>query len=475
MQDDPAPSGQQPAEAPQDAPAGAEGSALAELVEVDRLQEYALAAYEWVRTEMFTLNSGVQVAVVFGAIFPAVYFGPRMKDFIQRTLRKRLPDGALQRVADAIATLATPIAAWIFQSIALSVMTAMGQGVRFIDAAQSLLTAWIVVRLVTLAIRSPFWSKVAFYIAWPIAALDAFGVLGDVFDWMRTVSVQIAPSTAEGPGASISLLDVVRAGAIFAVFMQLASLAGGVIRSQIQKTDEINPSLSALIVKVLDFALPIIALVLALQMIGFNLASLAIFSGAVGLGVGLGLQKIISNFLAGFTLLADRSIKPGDVVEIDDTFGWVTAMKSRYVSIRTRDGTEHLMPNSKFMEEGVVNWSHNDRDVRIHAGVGVAYGTKDLRLVQTLCTEAAASTERVLKTPAPVCNLIEFGDSSVNFDLRFWISDPQRGIANVRSEILLKIWDALAEHEIEIPFPQRDLHIKSSDVAFGDAGRAGAT
>ncbi|GGY46004.1 mechanosensitive ion channel family protein [Parvularcula lutaonensis] len=450
-----------------------DGSALAELVDVGMVQRWIGDFVLWSRTELLTVHSAVQLALVFGALIPAVMFGPRLKDFIKRHLQKRLPAGLPQRVADAVATLATPIAAFLALTLFAAILSdGLDMPDQFVDAAQSLLAAWIVVRLVTLAIRSPFWSKVAFYVAWPIAALDAFGVLGDVFDWMRAVSLVISPATEDRGAVELTLYDVLRAAIIFAVFFQLARLFSSVIVNQVQQTDEINPSLKALIAKVINFITPVIALILALQIIGFNLASLAIFSGAVGLGIGLGLQKIIGNFLAGFTLLADKSIKPGDTIEIGDTFGWITEMKSRYVSIRTRDGTEHLIPNSQFIEGGVINWSHNDRNVRCHAPFGVAYGTKDLRLVQKIAIEAALSQPRVQETPKPVCNLMEFGDNSVNFDLRFWIVDPPNGIANVRSEIYFKIWEGLAAENIEIPFPQRDLHIRSSDVPlFPDAGQ----
>nr|WP_281373752.1 mechanosensitive ion channel domain-containing protein [Parvularcula dongshanensis] len=224
----------------------------------------------------------------------------------------------------------------------------------------------------------------------------------------------------------------------------------------------------------MGFILPIIALVMALAVIGFDLASLAFFGGAIGIGIGLGLQKIIGNFLAGFTLLADRSIKPGDVIEIGDTFGAITDMKSRYVSIRTRDGKEHLVPNATFMDEGVINWSHNDKVVCCYASMGVGYGTKDMHKVRKLVEAAALDTPRVLARPAPKCNMTEFGDSSVNFELRFWINDPMNGVSNVRSDILFRVWEAFAENGIEIPFPQRDLHIRSSAVAFGTGYREAA-
>jgi len=247
----------------------------------------------------------------------------------------------------------------------------------------------------------------------------------------------------------------------FVILLWAASLLGKLLQARIERIEELNPSLRALLVKLMNVVLPIVALLIAFQIVGFNLATLAVFSGAVGLGIGLGLQRIVANFIAGFTLLADKSIKPHDVIEIDGKFGWVTSMEARYVALRTRDGMELLVPNERFMTEGVVNWSRSDDVVRMHAPFGVSYRTKDLRKVQELAREAATAVARVVDRPAPVCNLVAFGESSVNFDLRFWIRDPANGIANVRSEVLIGLWEKLHANGIEIPFPQRDLHVRS--------------
>lgn len=460
-------------------------SGISELLAVEDIQERSLALWEWVQANILTINSAIQLALLLAAFIPAIIFGPKLKRLIERQLMHRVPSGFLRRACAALSTVATLIALWITLGIFvwlvppadnLATMMAGAMDSRelgyssstaLISGVRSLLTAAIVIRLVTLIIRSPFWSKVAFYIAWPIAALDAFGLLGPLVEQLQAASITLSPAEGDESAVTLSMFDIVRAGIIFAIFFWIASFASSIINRQLETVDELNPSFKALLSKILDFVLPIIALVIALQMIGFNLASLAVFSGAVGLGIGLGLQKVIGNFLAGFTLLADKSIKPGDSIEVDGVFGWVTEMKSRYVSIRTRDGHNILMPNATFIDEGVVNWSHSDRAVRIHAPFGVTYDQKDLRLVQKLATEAAANVERVLETPKPVCNLMEFGDSSVNFDLRFWINDPPNGISNVRSEVLMGIWERLHEHGIEIPFPQRDLHIRSSAVDFG--------
>ncbi len=435
-------------------------SALGELLVSEDLRSIGLQVWEWIRDSLLTVEVALQVGLVAGALVPAVLFGPRLKSLISSQLTKRMPHESLKRICDAAAIIATPIALYISLTIFRVALGSTGSPVQIIEAAISLLTAWIVIRLVTLVIRSPFWSRVAFYVAWPIAALDAFGVLDDVVQQMQALAIPIGESDS-GQTVDISLFDIVRALAYFGALFWGASFLGSILQKQIENVEELTPSLKALIVKIINVALPVVALLIALQLVGFNLATLAIFSGAVGLGIGLGLQKLVANFIAGFTLIADKSIKPNDVIEINDTFGWVTSMQARYVALRTRDGTEHLIPNDNFITDGVINWSRSDKVVRLHAPFGVSYSTRDLRKIKELAQEVAVTVDRVVERPAPMCNVMEFGDSSVNFDLRFWITDPSNGMANVRSEVYLALWDALHEHNVEIPFPQRDLHVKS--------------
>lgn len=443
------------------AAAGAEGSALEALVGADAIRERLNALLAAVESQMLTVGVALEAAILVAALAPAALFGPHLKRFIQSRIAPLAPYGVLRRAAAAFAHIATPIALYVFLQASVVALRAFDASAGLVSAAVSLLTAWIVIRLVTLVIRSPFWSKVAFYIAWPVAALDAFGVLDDVVLQLEAFAVPIGQDE-DGGAQTFSALDFIRTLAIFGVLFWGARLINGLIKGRIEAADELTISFKALVEKILDVLLPIIALVLALQIVGFPFGALAIFGGAVGLGIGLGMQRTVSNFFAGFTLIADKSIKPGDVIEIDDTYGWVTQMNSRYVSIRTRDGTEHLVPNDKFIEEGVVNWSHEDRVVRLHAPFGVSYATQDVRRIARRAEEVALTVDRVLETPSPRCNLMEFGDNSINYDLRFWINDPANGSANVRSDVLMAIWDMLAEEGVEIPFPQRDLHLKSA-------------
>ena len=433
---------------------------LDDLIPIEVLESIVLQAIEWVQLNILTFDIGMQIIAIVAALVPAALFGPRLKKILSDQVASRVPSGWLQKIANAFASIALPLALYLTLTAMRIAFGSAGYGTSWIGAAIALMNAWIIVRLVTLIIQSEFWSRVAFYIAWPIAALDAFGMLVPVIEQMQALAIPLGQND-EGSPVRISLFDIVRTLFYFAILFWAANLLSKIAQQQLDQIDEISPALKALIGKVLSVLLPVIALLIALQIVGFNLATLAVFSGAVGLGVGLGLQTIVANFVAGFTLIADKSIKPRDTIEVDGVMGWVTAMQARYVALRTRDGTEMLIPNDRFMSEGVVNWSRSDRVVRLHAPFGIAYATKDLRAVQKLAADAASLVDRVVSSPAPVCNLVEFGDSSVNFDLRFWITDPESGLANVRSQVLLNIWDALAEQGIEIPFPQRDLHVKS--------------
>jgi len=449
-------------------PQAAPESAIDDIVPFDEIQARLFAAFDWFEQTVLNLDNGVQLALITAALVPALIFGPRLRRLVIQATSGFLKTGLPRRLINAASRLMTPLALLLVLTLIQVVLAALERPYAIVNASTSLMTAWIVIRAVSLIIQSKFWSNVAFYIAWPIAVLDVFGLLMPVIQQMQALAIPLGVAD-DGTAIQLSLFDIVRTLVYFGALFWLASLAGRTINSQLEKTEELSPAFKALISKVLGVLLPVTALLIALQMTGFNLATLAIFSGAVGIGVGLGLQKTVANFAAGFTLLADKSIKPGDAIEVDGTFGWVSEMQSRYVSVRTRDGTEMLIPNEHFIVNGVINWSRSDRIVRLHAPFGVSYKTRDLRAVQALAQKAALTVPRVVADKDPVCNVMEFGDSSVNFDLRFWIADPEAGLSNVRSDVYLAVWDSLHEAGVEIPFPQMDLHVKALPGAAPEA------
>jgi len=192
--------------------------------------------------------------------------------------------------------------------------------------------------------------------------------------------------------------------------------------------------------------------------VGIDLTAFAVFGGAIGLGIGFGLQKIVSNLISGVIILLDRSIKPGDVMKVGDTFGWINSLGARYASVVTRDGTEYLIPNEDLITQQVVNWSYSHDAVRLKILIGISYKS-DPRKAIALCFEAAREESRILENPPPNVLVKGFGDSSVDIEIRIWIRDPKNGVSNIKSAILLRVWDKFHEHGVEIPYPQRDVHL----------------
>ena len=181
-------------------------------------------------------------------------------------------------------------------------------------------------------------------------------------------------------------------------------------------------------------------------------------SGAIGVGLGFGLQKVVSNLVSGVIILLDKSIKPGDVISLGETFGWIQTLGARYASVVTRDGKEYLIPNEDLITGQVVNWSHSDEFVRLDLFFGTAY-TDDPHKVRKLAIEAASRVNRVLTDRPSVCHIVGFGDSSVDYILRFWIRDPTEGLTNIRGNVYLALWDVFKENGISIPFPQREVKL----------------
>lgn len=258
----------------------------------------------------------------------------------------------------------------------------------------------------------------------------------------------------------LSLLLLVNALITIGILVIVARIANRILVHAIGRTRTFDPSQRVLVQKLAGIAVIVVAMLLGIDLLSIDLTALTVFSGALGLAVGFGLQKTFGNLLSGLILLMDRSIKPGDVIVVGDTFGAVNKIGVRAVSVVTRDGKEHLIPNEKLMTEPVENWSYSSRNVRIRIPVGVSYKS-DLATAQRLMIEAAIAAGRVLEEPKPSVWLKEFGDSAVQHDILVWIADPEMGVGNVRSDILNRLWRSFAEHGIELPYAQHDVHIRT--------------
>ena len=330
----------------------------------------------------------------------------------------------------------------------------LGKELGIVEVTAVLVAFWFPVALVIAFSRDRFAVRLIVLALYSILALQLFGWLEMTVAFLGKLRLPIG-------SLNLTALGIVTGLFVLIVLLLLGQWTSRLIEARIETLEGISASMKVLIGKSIRVALVTIAFLIAIDSMGLDLTVLTVFGGAIGLGLGFGLQKVVSNFMSGFILLTDRSIKPGDVIQIDNTFGWINHLHARYASVITRDGTEHLIPNEELITQRVINWSFTDNLVRIKASIGVSYKS-DLVAVRKIVVEATQSIDRVLDDPSPQCHLIGFGDSSVDLELRFWIKDPSDGVTNVRSAVLLEIWKKFKEEKIEIPFPQRDIHIRAA-------------
>lgn len=288
--------------------------------------------------------------------------------------------------------------------------------------------------------------------------MNAIDSLPEFLGWLDAIGFDVGDYRISLYRAGVVLVILV--GVI--IFARAGSLLAKRLFARITSLDAAQQLLGE---KLVSIAVWIIAFLVGVDLLGINLTALTVFSGAFGLAIGFGLQKTFGNLIAGIILLMDRSIKPGDVIAVNDgaqnTFGQVKKIGIRAVSVTTRDQKEYLIPNENLMINQVENWSYSSRNVRIQVPVGVGYGS-DLKVVEALLLDAAKSVKRVLNVPAPSVWLHDFGESSVDFVIQCWINDPEEGLGNVRSDVLKAVWHLFKTQKIEIPFPQRDLNLRES-------------
>ncbi len=374
----------------------------------------------------------------------------RLLDYLKKYTLRVI---SLTRLSDALRDTSVPIAWLLLQWIAISVTGYVGLYNGALITVASLLAAWVLIRLASMLVNNPSISRVIAFSAWTVAALNIFGLLDATMSLLDSWSITVGQ-------VRLSPLTVLKVGLTLWFSLWLANALSSLLERRLERSRSTNASTRVLITKLSRITLVLLAILVALSSVGIDLTALAIFSGALGVGLGFGLQKIFSNLVSGVILLMDKSIKPGDVISLGTTFGWINHLGLRYASVITRDGMEHLIPNEEFIVQRVENWSYSDRLVRLKAPVGISYDS-DVRLAMKLCVEAAQKVARVKADPEPRVQLMSFGDSSVNLEIRIWVDDPEKGRANIISEVLLNVWDSFHEHGINIPFPQRDLHVKS--------------
>ncbi len=322
-----------------------------------------------------------------------------------------------------------------------------------LPVAAKLALAWLVIRLVASAIRNQFVVMVISIAAWCIAALSVLGQLEPAAQALDSVAIVLG-------GLRLTPLLIIKATVLLAVALWLSGFAGQFVESRISRSRDLTPSMQVLLVKLIRLALMVVAVALAMSAVGIDLSALALFSGAVGVGVGLGLQKIVANFVSGIILLVDKSVKPGDLVTVGDSFGRIDAMNTRYIAIAAGDGRAFLIPNEDLVTQKVVNWTYTDRNTLVKVKFSTSYDA-DPRAICDLAVAVAIETPRVAGIKRPGCLLTEFGDYGMQFTLTFWISDLDAGTDNVRSDVMLGLWEAFRREGIQVPYPVRDIRIRA--------------
>ncbi|MFC1858486.1 mechanosensitive ion channel family protein [Thermodesulfobacteriota bacterium] len=411
------------------------------------------SAWQWIANKLFMTGTLIELLTIFVGVLLAMVLAriakPRLTGFIERR------DWSMQtgRFLNAFAHLFTFVAATVFLWIGLAVTRHSGTSSYIINMVASLLTAWVGIRLTTSFVLDSGWARLIAITAWAVAALHILDLLSPTLVLLDSLAMNLG-------GVRISLLLLIKGVIILAVLLRLAVSTSNLMEKRIKDLDGLTPSAQVLLTKALKITLLATAVVIALSGLGINLSAFAFFGGAIGVGIGFGLQKVVSNLISGVILLLDKSIKPGDVIELGETYGRIQSLGARYVSVVTRDGTEYLIPNEDLITQRVINWSFSNDLVRLKISVGVSYDT-DVHEAIRLVVEAARGIPRVLDDPQPICQLKDFGDNSIDLELRIWIADPGNGLANVSSDLRIAIWESFEENNIEIPFPQRDVYIKS--------------
>jgi small-conductance mechanosensitive channel len=406
-----------------------------------------------------------QAAIVIALFFAAKLLARRLEPLLEDRARGIKGHPGLLRVVVALLRRIDWILFTTFLFVALTFMRSMTWPSRshFISIVLSLSLAWLFVSVLSRIIRNRLLARTLSWLAWVYAALVILGISDEAATFLDSLALPLGR-------VRLSLLLLVEAVLLLIATVWLAVVVGRYLDERVQSSDELTPSIRVLLGKLVKIGLVLVAGIVALSSVGVDLTALTVFSGAIGLGLGFGLQKVVSNFISGVIILLDKSIKPGDTISLEGTFGWIRELRARFVSVVTRDGREYLIPNEDFITHRVINWSFSDELVRLDVNFGVSYDA-DPHKVSQLAIEAAVTVPRVEADRRPVCWLTGFGESSLDFVLRFWIHDPQQGLTNVRGKVLLALWDTFKENGIGIPYPHREIIMKNGAEADGQFPR----
>ncbi len=405
-----------------------------------------------------------QLVIILISLLIANIVHQRWQTFITERLGDQERAGFKRFALRGTGRVVLPLVMTLLLLVSSGALVPLGYQTPLLDILIPLLLSLAAVRFIVYALRRAYTPShglrtmegVISTLIWVAVALHILGWLPDIKNALDSVSISLGQ-------VRISILSVINLGITVAIFIVAARWISKWIEHRAKKSEVLSATMQVGVVKFSKVLLYTAAILIALNSVGIDLTTLTVFGGALGVGLGFGLQRIASNFISGFILLFDHSIKPGDVISIGERFGWVVALHARYIVVRDRDGVETLIPNENLITSEVTNWSYTDRHVRVKIPIQISYND-DPEQAMDLMMEASNVSDRIIRDPAPQVRLISFGDNGIDLELRLWIDDPEMGVSNIRSDINLAIWKAFKEAGVTIPFPQRDVHLISSET-----------
>jgi small-conductance mechanosensitive channel len=430
------------------------------MMELNELYELSLGAARSIGAEVTSPWFYLQFGLILAAAGIAFGAGAAVRSRIDMTQLAMGWPAPLRLFMRVLVGSASTAAFAVLMIVARGVMLASTWPSRsyLLEVSAKLAIAWLIIRLVTSVIRNEFIVRVVSLAAWLVAALSIIGQLEPAINALDSVAIELG-------GLRLTPLLLIKLGVLLAVALWLANIASKFLEGRITRSHDLTPSIQVLLIKMVRLGLMVLAIVMVLSAVGINLSALAIFSGAVGVGIGFGLQKIVANFISGVILLADKSVKPGDLVTIGDSSGRISAMNTRYISVAAGDGREFLIPNEDLITQKVVNWTYTDKNTLLKVNFSTNYDA-DPRLVCKLAIEAAEASPRATKGKPPNCLITEFAEAGMKFTLTFWIADPD-GMDKVKSDVMMTLWDAFKHEQIRVPYPVREIRIRGGALPAG--------
>ena len=333
------------------------------------------------------------------------------------------------------------------------------QQTRLLEIAIILLAAMAVIRLLVYALRYIFapgtWVRamenVIATLVWLVLALYLSGLLPSIVVTLNNIHFGVGKNP-------ITLLLILQSILTVLVTLIVVLWISRALENKLMRTQQLHMNVRVVLTKLIRVVLTVLAVLIALSAVGFDITLLSVFGGALGVGLGFGLQKIASNYVSGFIILLDKSIHMGDVITVDAHYGVVNDLRTRYMVLRKLDGTEVVIPNETLITDIVINHSSSDRRARVQMPIQISYGSA-LEEAMQLMRNAALANPRVLKDPGPDVHITGFGESGIDLNLNVWIADPEEGSAGLKSDIYLEIWRSFNQHSISIPYPQREVRI----------------